>query len=1102
MNNISHLFSSKRATGRGGLRAAALAAAAICASGALGEAIVASDFAKSIDITFPGYTGATTLTDFPVLVRLSPARNSFDYSTCAADGADLRFSDAAGNLIPHEIDTWNTAGESLVWVKVPSLTSSTKITAYYGYTGSGQLPVVTASDVWSADYVGVWHMKETALPLAESSGVSTPIDNGHERVAYGYPGMIGNAVDMCDVTNAYQKGAWANQLSAADDDDLDDFTDFTLEMWTRQEEWGSANNPTLLSKRKDTDNAYYWCCREAGDGKRAANALISTNGTSNIDLNGNKACPVLGVWTHQAFVRNTGNNIKTFISGTNSFTKTLTGSNPVVSNSERLAFGSGKNGYPFPGQMDEVRISRVARSADWIKATSDCVTDDDFAEYDSSANNDWTQYAHTFAVSFTGYAGGAALTDFPALVRISEVSPFGFSYADCLKPNGGDLRFADENGNLLPSEVDTWNTNGVSLVWVKVPSLTASTKITGYYGWASAPSVPASAVWSNGFVGVWHLNETALPMKESSRTSSAFTSSSGDGIGFAAEGVVGGSVDFGAAGNKRSLTANDSDALDGFAQFTIEMWTYTTAANQPTGSDKNTGLLSKRASTSSQVSYYLVDYSGSNGGTTKFNISQSGTSGTQISDKVMRENDVWTHQAYMFDGTNGKVAGWKDGESVHDANTTVATSIFAGTANLYLGNFSNTDSRNFPGKIDEMRISNVARSTDWIKATHDTIVDPNFAECEMVAENDWTKYSHKFNVIFNGYEGQTTLADFPVLVKVSANGISGFSYADCKKPNGKDLRFADESGNLLSSEIDTWNTNGVSLVWVKVPSLTASTKITGYYGWDMAPQVSAADVWDDNYVGVWHLGAAGSETQKDSTTNRHDFVCSSAHLAKVDLAVADGAVGGAIGFNVTTDRKGRLTTADTNGRLSGFMDCTIETWLYPTNNDLEHGRVIMTKRRVYNEMSYHIYADKDGGNDCRPRFLLGRESNSGATVYPGACSKKPELDTWSHLAFTRLGSSGSLNAYLNKEKVLDNLGTSAPGQLFSNPSIPLVLGNAESADSTSAYPGNMDEVRISNIVRSTDWINATHDTVTKANFATYSEAKAVAGARATVVIFR
>ena len=1059
-----------------------------------------TQYSKSFDITFPGYTGATALTDFPVLVRLSAARNSFDYNTCAANGADLRFSDAAGNLIPHEIDTWNPSGESLVWVKVTSLTSSTKITAHYGYTGEGSLPAVTASDVWDSGYIGVWHLGQSAAPMNDStSGGANLTASNATNIGFEATGIVGNAVEF-GLNDSVNGRLRTGQTSCM----LQGQSEFTIECWSYQDTYdnGTMEREVVLLEELNTGNwtQNYRLYEGRRESAAAAGKTVLQFNSWNTFFTQNVNKPQRAVWNYQSWNYNGSTGGALYMNGLRDCSLPASGDVPAFA--ETGAFFLGNNHeetMAYPGTIDEVRISKVVRSADWVKATYDTIMDENFAEYDSSASNDWMQYAHTFAVSFTGYAGSAALTNFPALVRISEASPLGFSYSDCLKPNGGDLRFADENGNLLPSEVDTWNPNGVSLVWVKVPSLTASTKITGYYGWASAPLISASAVWSNGFVGVWHLNESALPMKESSKTSSAFTSSNGNGIGFAAEGVVGGSVDFGAAGNSRSLTAPDHDALDGFTQCTIEAWTYTTEANRPTGNDKNAGLLSKRAGSSSQVSYYLIDYTSSGVGSTRLSISQSGTSGSQVLNNVKPENDVWTHQAYTFDGTNGKVEGWKDGVSVQTASTSI-TALYAGTANLYLGNLGATDSRNFPGKIDEVRISNVARSTDWLKATHDTIVDPNFAECDMVAENDWKKYSHKFSVTFNGYEGQTTLTNFPVLVKVSTNGISGFSYADCKKPNGKDLRFADENGTLLPSEVDTWNTNGESLVWVKVPSLSASTKITGYYGWELAPQVMAADVWDENYVGVWHLGASGSATQKDSTTNRHDFVCSSAHLAKVDLAVAGGAVGGAVGFNVTADRKGRLTAADTNGRLSGFMDCTIETWLYPTNNDAVNGRVIMSKRKAYDNMSYHIYADKDNNNDCRPRFLLGRVERSGQPDYPAACTQKPELDTWSHLAFTRLGSSGSLNAYLNKVKVLNNVGTSAKGQLISNPDYPLVLGNSESADSTSAYPGNIDEVRISNIVRSTDWISATHDTVMKADFATYSSAKG--NSSSTILVFR
>ena len=90
------------------------------------EALNPALFTKKCSFLVSGYTGTETLTDFPVLVRLSPASvHGFAYADCLFDGADLRFTDAAGELIPHEIDTWNTAGESLIWVKVPVLTGTT-----------------------------------------------------------------------------------------------------------------------------------------------------------------------------------------------------------------------------------------------------------------------------------------------------------------------------------------------------------------------------------------------------------------------------------------------------------------------------------------------------------------------------------------------------------------------------------------------------------------------------------------------------------------------------------------------------------------------------------------------------------------------------------------------------------------------------------------------------------------------------------------------------------------------------------------------------------------------------------------------------------------
>lgn len=165
-------------------------------------------------------------------------------------------------------------GESLVWVKVPSFNADAVITAHYGITGCLP-PAVTASDVWSADYVGVWHMKESGVPLAESSGVSTPIDTAVAAVEFGYAGAIGAAVDMSKVT-----GGWANKMSAADDDDLDGFTAFTLEIWTKQDEWSSSVNYPLIEKRPTRGlgegKSYYWYENKDKGGAAGAKAGFAT----------------------------------------------------------------------------------------------------------------------------------------------------------------------------------------------------------------------------------------------------------------------------------------------------------------------------------------------------------------------------------------------------------------------------------------------------------------------------------------------------------------------------------------------------------------------------------------------------------------------------------------------------------------------------------------------------------------------------------------------------------------------------------------------------------------------------------------------------------
>ena len=340
--------------------------------------------------------------------------------------------------------------------------------------------------------------------------------------------------------------------------------------------------------------------------------------------------------------------------------------------------------------------------------------------YASSFNA--ADYAKSMTISFPGYAGSAPLANFPVLVKLSAGIE-GFEYSDFQRADGDDLRFTDANGNLIPHEIDTWNPNGVSTVWVKVPSLSSATTITAHYGCALPVAVDSSEVWDDDYVGVWHLGEGGLPLRESSLASTDFTKQNGTGIQYASSGIVGGSVDFGASGNGRMVTAQDCDALDGFTNCTVEAWTYQT-------SHTTAAILSKRYSSSKNLSYFLYD----NGSKTQFNVAESdSTSGNSA--QITPTLNQWTHQAYTFSA--GTLRGYQDGAKVGSDKALSFSTINASDGYLHLGNFNrsgawNADSRNFPGKIDEVRISKVARSADWLQATHDTIANADFATYAML----------------------------------------------------------------------------------------------------------------------------------------------------------------------------------------------------------------------------------------------------------------------------------------------------------------------------------------------------------------------------------
>ena len=709
--------------------AAAFATATILLPGTLrADQINANDFERSFTIKFPGYAGEETLTDFPALVRLSAEKNDFRYDKCQ-NGESLRFADADGNPIPHEIDTWDANGESLVWVKVPSLNDATTITAHYGWKGSGTIPENVSSNVWSNGYLGVWHMNETTLPMTDSSNGGTSLtENKSGATLPGQSGLVGNAVEfdkLSDHTGCLQTTNQCYKTSGR--------TDFTVEFWSYQDSF----EPTVLSHHntymRENGSVSIWRAygiksTTYGSAGKTVVQVLKGDGTTDNPSTGN-LYPLRGKWTYQYFR----------LDGTTQFSQGLNDNPRVYAKTyaagitndtadTTLYIGNTSSGSkePFPGKIDEVRISSVARSDDWMKATYEMMTNESFAIY--AQGNDWKKYTHTFSVSFPGATNGV-LSAFPVLVKISPADIPNFRYADCLKPNGGDLRFADAAGNLLDSEVDTWDTNGVSLVWVNVPALSDGTAIKAYYGWEWAPEVNAKNVWTNGYLGVWHLNESGLTMACSTPNGIDFicNSSHADLVGRGRAGLVGNAVAFdivteGDNAHKGSLQFQDSSNLyTGLKTLTIELW-----LNQR---EMKGGRRIFYRSNNKLRAFDILSYYTPGNNYYKFGFSFGTTNTVEEAYKDISlmyqgepgETNVWQHHAIVYDSVSTPCDARYYVDAISKSSATPLQDYITvpNGGSLLLGNLGGAQA--FPGSIDEVRFSNVARSAEWLRTTYDMI---------------------------------------------------------------------------------------------------------------------------------------------------------------------------------------------------------------------------------------------------------------------------------------------------------------------------------------------------------------------------------------------
>jgi parallel beta-helix repeat protein len=307
---------------------------------------VQCDFAYRKQITIQASQVTADLTNFPVLISLP-----FDWELAANaqnDGDDIVFTSSDGlTKLSHEIEFFDGAtGELAAWVNVPSVSSTvnTVLYMYYGNPTSGDQS--NPSGVWDADFEGVWHLQEDAsgtgtADLYQDSTLNAR--HGDDNVsATDKSGRIGAGQQFDDVDDIINNIPDPNVGSA-----------ITVGAWI---------NLTNISAETDRFVTVIGSAVLRHDGVSSPGQLdyyVSTGGTNrhirvNSSLSAGAWYYVVGTWdgTTQVLYKD-GAPIGSATPG------------GTLDADTGAHFSS--NSEVMDGSIDEVRVSSVARSADWIE---------------------------------------------------------------------------------------------------------------------------------------------------------------------------------------------------------------------------------------------------------------------------------------------------------------------------------------------------------------------------------------------------------------------------------------------------------------------------------------------------------------------------------------------------------------------------------------------------------------------------------------------------------------------------------------------------------------------------------------------------------------
>lgn len=364
-------------------------------------------------------------------------------------------------------------------------------------------------------------------------------------------------------------------------------------------------------------------------------------------------------------------------------------------------------------------------------------------------------------------------------------------------------------------------------------------------------------------------------------------------------------------------------------------------------------------------------------------------------------------------------------------------------------------------------------------------------------------------IVVNNMADNVQLTNFPVLVRISSENFSGFSYGDMfASATGRDLAFTDAQGRGLAYDIDTWNTNGTSLVWVTVPVLTNGTKIAMFYrSGNDGKSVCPGNAFSD-YVGVWHMNetADGVTTVYDSTTNDLYGTSVASSLSK-----ADGIVGRAryITDNETISANSKPVAPYDSGVTVDMTEDAAKLSLVDSIIPEFSASFWIRPQRSAPQFWYLISrraADKGTGWAIQSMDEFGKFRLYGGSENDQQCTIPSTMGGFANGTWTKVDAvwnDTTLRFYVNGALSRTATLKQPPTATLPNK---LGLGGSPAPLSSSVYSGrgvkgDMDEIRLRAGSLSAEWIAASYAQEAADAFLSYGAVESFAESAAPIATF-